>query len=66
MVLVTLQALERFFHIPKHIPIEEFLRTPLAAALTGIFAVSFGPLMEEFFFRGVLLRIMEGEMGLAS
>lgn len=65
MVLVSLQALERFFYIPKHIPIEDFLRTPLAAALTGIFAVSFGPLMEELFFRGFLYPVIARRFGIA-
>lgn len=63
MLLVLLQGLERFFNIPKHIPMEEFLSTPAAAALTGIFAVSFGPLMEEFFFRGFLYPVVTRRFG---
>lgn len=63
MLLVLLQGLERFFYIPKHIPMEEFLSTPGAAVLTGIFAVSFGPLMEELFFRGFLYPVVAGRFG---
>ena len=64
VVLVSLQTLERFFYIPKHIPMEEFLRTPFAAVLTGIFAVSFGPLMEELFFRGFLYPVIARRFGI--
>lgn len=63
MVLVSLQGLEHFFRIPKHIPLEDFLSTPLAAILTAIFAVSFGPLMEELFFRGFLYPVIARRAG---
>ncbi|MBV9182441.1 MAG: CPBP family intramembrane metalloprotease [Acidobacteria bacterium] len=64
ILLVFLQSLERFFNIPKHIPMEEFLSTPIAAALTGIFAVTFGPLMEELFFRGFLYPVIARRFGM--
>jgi len=63
ILLVFLQTLERFFYVPKHIPMEEFLSTPFAATLTGIFAVSFGPLMEELFFRGFLYPVVARRFG---
>lgn len=62
-VLVSLQGLERFFHLPKHIPMEEFLKTPSAAILTAVFAVSLGPLMEELFFRGFLYPVVARRAG---
>jgi membrane protease YdiL (CAAX protease family) len=62
--LVSLQSLERFFHLPKHIPMEEFLKTPSAAILTAVFAVSLGPLMEELFFRGFLYPVIARRMGI--
>lgn len=62
-LLVSLEGLERFFRVPKHIPLEDFLNTPLAAVLTGIFAVSFGPLMEELFFRGFLYPVLARRAG---
>ena len=64
VVLVSLQGLERFFHLPKHVPLEDFLSTPLAAILTGIFAVSLGPLMEELFFRGFLYPVIARRSGI--
>jgi hypothetical protein len=66
MILVSLQSLEKFFHLPKHIPMEEFLSTTSAAVLTGIFAVSLGPLMEELFFRGFLYPVLARKMGMVS
>ena len=65
VALVSLQGLERFFQLPKHIPLEEFLKTPLAALMTGILAVSFGPLMEELFFRGFLYPVVARRFGVA-
>ena len=66
MVLVSLQGLEKFFRLPKHIPMEDFLSTPMAAVLTGIFAVSFGPFMEELFFRGFLYPVLARRFGLMA
>jgi membrane protease YdiL (CAAX protease family) len=63
MVMVSLQVLERFFKIPKHIPMEEFLATPLAAVMTAILAVTLGPLMEELFFRGFLYPVLARRLG---
>jgi len=64
MVLVALQGLEKFFRMPKHIPMEEYLKTPSIAVLTAIFAVSLGPLMEELFFRGFLYPVLARRWGL--
>jgi membrane protease YdiL (CAAX protease family) len=64
MVLVALQGLEKFFRLPKHIPMEEYLKTPSIAILTAIFAVSLGPLMEELFFRGFLYPVLARRWGL--
>lgn len=64
VALVSLQGLERFFRIPKHIPMEDFLSTPLIAALTGMFAVSLGPLMEELFFRGFFYPVVARRFGM--
>jgi len=65
MVMVSLQGLERFFKIPKHIPMEEFLATPLAAVMTAILAITLGPLMEELFFRGFLYPLLARRFGAA-
>ncbi len=66
MVMVSLQAIEKFFHLPKHVPMEDFLSTPSAAILTGIFAVSLGPLMEELFFRGFMYPVLARRLGMFS
>jgi len=66
MVMVSLQGLEHFFKIPKHIPMEEFLATPLAAVMTAILAVTLGPLMEELFFRGFLYPVLARRFGVAA
>ena len=66
MILVGLQGLERFFRMPKHVPMEEFLKTPSIAVLTAIFAVSLGPLMEELFFRGFLYPVLARRWGLVA
>jgi membrane protease YdiL (CAAX protease family) len=63
MVMVSLQGLEHFFNIPKHIPMEEFLATPLAAIMTAILAITLGPLMEELFFRGFLYPVLTRRFG---
>lgn len=64
MVLVGLQGLEKFFRLPKHIPLEEYLKNPSVAVLMAIFAVSLGPLMEELFFRGFLYPVLARRWGL--
>ena len=66
MVLVSFQGLERFFRMPKHVPMEEFLKTPSIALLTAIFAVSLGPLMEELFFRGFMYPVLARRWGLLA
>lgn len=63
MVLVLMQGLEKFFRLPKHIPMEDFLKSPSVAILTAIFAVSLGPLMEELFFRGFLYPVLARRWG---
>jgi uncharacterized protein len=66
IAMVSMQALEKFFKLPQHVPMEDFLSTPAMAALTGIFAVSLGPLMEELFFRGFLYPVLARRLGLTS
>lgn len=66
IAMVSMQALEKFFKLPQHVPMEDFLNTPLMAIVTGIFAVSLGPLMEELFFRGFLYPVLARRMGMVS
>ena len=66
IVMVSLEGLERFFKIPKHVPMEDFLSTPQAALMTAIFAVTLGPLMEELFFRGFLYPTLARRFGVTA
>jgi membrane protease YdiL (CAAX protease family) len=66
MLMVSFEGLERFFKIPKHVPMEDFLSTPQAALMTAIFAVTLGPLMEELFFRGFLYPVLARRFGVTA
>jgi CAAX protease family protein len=48
----------RFLPFPEETPFQELLRKPLSLAIIGVFSVSFGPLMEELFFRGFLYPVI--------
>jgi membrane protease YdiL (CAAX protease family) len=64
-LLLALQGLSHFLPIPKDVPFEEFFRHPLEAYLTSILAITFGPLMEELFFRGFLYPVLARHLGTA-
>jgi membrane protease YdiL (CAAX protease family) len=49
--------------MPKSTPFEQFFSRPSDAYLIAIFAVSFGPLMEELFFRGFLYPVLARRTG---
>ena len=63
LMMFVLGMLERVLPMPKNVPFEKFFETPRDAYLTSVFAVSFGPLMEEFFFRGFLYPVLERRLG---
>jgi uncharacterized protein len=48
----------RFLPMPKSTPFDQFFAHPSDAYLMAIFAVTFGPLMEELFFRGFLYPVL--------
>ncbi len=64
VLLLALQGVSHFLPIPKDVPFEEFFRRPLDAYLTSILAISFGPVMEELFFRGFLYPVLAKRLGL--
>lgn len=64
VLLFGLQGIAHFLPIPKEVPFDQFFKQPLDAWLTSIFAVSFGPLMEELFFRGFLYPVLERRVGM--
>jgi membrane protease YdiL (CAAX protease family) len=66
VTLFGLNLLERFLPFPKSVPFDQFLAHPRDAYLTSLFAVSFGPLMEELFFRGFLYPVLARWLGLVG
>lgn len=66
VMLFGLSLLERFLPFPKSVPFDQFLAHPRDAYLTSLFAVSFGPLMEELFFRGFLYPVLARRLGVAG
>jgi membrane protease YdiL (CAAX protease family) len=53
----------RFLPMPKNTPFDQFFTRPLDAYLLAAFAVTFGPLMEELFFRGFLYPVLARRAG---
>jgi membrane protease YdiL (CAAX protease family) len=58
MFTVSLDLLSRYLPMPKTTPFDQFFARPSDAYLMVVFAVTFGPLMEELFFRGFLYPIL--------
>jgi membrane protease YdiL (CAAX protease family) len=58
MFTVSLDLLSRYLPMPKTTPFDEFFAHPRDAYLMAVFAVTFGPLMEELFFRGFLYPVL--------
>ena len=59
MFTVSLDLLSRYLPMPKTTPFDQFFARPSDAYLMVAFAVTFGPLMEELFFRGFLYPVLE-------
>jgi uncharacterized protein len=53
----------RFLPMPKDTPFDQFFARPLDAYLLVAFAVTFGPLMEELYFRGFLYPVLARRAG---
>lgn len=60
---VLVDALSRFLPMPKTTPFDQFFAHPRDAYMIAIFAVTFGPLMEELFFRGFLYPVLARRTG---
>lgn len=60
-----LVLLQNFLPSPKDTPFEHLFDRPRDAYLLSIIAVSFGPLMEELFFRGFLYPVLARRTGVA-
>lgn len=66
VLTVSLDMLGRYLPMPKTTPFEQFFSKPSDAYLIAIFAVTFGPLMEELFFRGFLYPVLARRTGVAT
>jgi membrane protease YdiL (CAAX protease family) len=63
MFTVALDMVSRYLPMPKTTPFDKFFVHPVDAYLTAVFAVTFGPLMEELFFRGFLYPVLARRTG---
>jgi uncharacterized protein len=63
VLMITLDFLGKFLPMPKETPFDQFFARPSDAYLTVAFAVTFGPLMEELFFRGFLYPVVARRLG---
>jgi membrane protease YdiL (CAAX protease family) len=64
VLTVSLDLLSRFLPMPKTTPFDQFFAHPRDAYLMAAFAVTFGPLMEELFFRGFLYPVLARRTGI--
>jgi uncharacterized protein len=63
LLLLSINLIARFLPMPKSTPFDQFFANPRDAYLMSIFAVTFGPFMEELFFRGLLYPVLERRLG---
>jgi uncharacterized protein len=63
--MFVLDLLSRFLPMPKTTPFDQFFEHPIDAYMVVAFAVTFGPLMEEFFFRGFLYPVLARRVGVS-
>lgn len=66
VLCVATQVLEHVLPQPKHIPLTDLFRTPLAAWLLVIFGTFIAPPAEELFFRGLLFPALARKIYLAG
>lgn len=66
VLTVSLDLLSRYLPMPKSTPFDQFFAHPSDAYLMAAFAVTFGPLMEELFFRGFLYPVLARWIGVAA
>ncbi|HEY1465359.1 MAG TPA: CPBP family intramembrane glutamic endopeptidase, partial [Terriglobales bacterium] len=66
VLLFAIQGLGHFLPIPKEVPFDKFFENARDAYLTSIFAISFGPFMEEVLFRGFLYPVLARRIGMVA
>lgn len=65
VTLFALVALEAYLPRPKDTPFEHLFDSPLDGYLLSLIAVTFAPLLEEVFFRGLLYPVLARRVGVA-
>jgi hypothetical protein len=65
-LLLAPQLVAYFLPIPRNLPFDRFFEHRLDAFLTSAFAISFGPLVEELFFRGFLYPVLARRLGIGA
>jgi uncharacterized protein len=63
LLLLSINLIAHFLPMPKSTPFDQFFASPRDAYLMSIFAVTFGPFMEELFFRGLLYPVLARRLG---
>jgi membrane protease YdiL (CAAX protease family) len=66
ILLLVIQGIGHFLPIPKEVPFDKFFGTTRDAYLTSLFAISFGPFMEEILFRGFLYPVLARRIGMIA
>jgi uncharacterized protein len=66
VLLFAIQGLGHFLPVPKEVPFDKFFENARDAYLTSIFAISFGPFMEEVLFRGFLYPVLARRIGMIA
>ncbi len=64
VLTVVFDFFARYLPMPKTTPFDQFFSRPSDAYLIAVFAITFGPLMEELFFRGFLYPVLRRRTGL--
>jgi CAAX protease family protein len=63
LMMITLGLLQNLLPMPKDTPFEHLFDRPRDAYMLSIIAVTFAPLMEELFFRGLMYPVVARRMG---
>jgi CAAX protease family protein len=66
VLLFAIQGAGHFLPIPKEVPFDKFFSTTRDAYLMSLFAISFGPFMEEILFRGLLYPVLARRIGMTA
>ena len=66
ILLFAIQGLGHVLPMPKGVPFDKYFGNTRDAYLTSIFAISFGPFMEEILFRGLLYPVLARRIGMLA